>query len=194
MKSSNFLTSLSGNKIWIGSSEQRGFVSPGDSNHSARHHPDQVVFNSKEGSVRTTIAERNPKPLGAAQHNVYAELPGRAQHTERQQICGTASQRLDRERTSVLSTIYSAIWVTLSIKSLLLSLTEWKSDAFTLRYWYRLTVYVKKKGMNNQIFMLGIDLDIREEHYSNQRKWQIPMYLHNTAATPLRENCNQTVS
>lgn len=82
-------------------------VSPGYSNHSARHHPDQVVFNSEEGSVGTTIAERNPKPLGAAQRNINAKLPGGTQHTEGQQICGTASQGLDRERTGVLSSQWS---------------------------------------------------------------------------------------
>lgn len=50
--------------------------------------------------MRTSIAERDPKPLGAAQCNVNTKLPRRAQHTECQQICGTASQRLDGERTS----------------------------------------------------------------------------------------------
>lgn len=82
-------------------------VSPGDSNHSARHHPDQFVFDSEEGSVGATVTERNPKPLGAAQCDINVKLPRWTQHTEGQQICGTASQGLDRERTRVQSSQWS---------------------------------------------------------------------------------------
>lgn len=69
--------------------------SPGDSDHTARHHAHQVVSDSEEGGVRTAVAEGNPKPLRAAQRNVHAELPGRTQHAESQQVRGTAGQRLD---------------------------------------------------------------------------------------------------
>lgn len=72
--------------------------SPGDSDHSAGHHPHQVVSDGKEGSVRTAVAERNPEPLGAAQRDVDTKLPRWAQHTESQKVGGTASQRLDVER------------------------------------------------------------------------------------------------
>lgn len=73
--------------------------SPSDSNHSAGHHPDQAVFNSEEGSVGATVAERNSKPLGASKYDINTKLPGGAQDAEGQQICGTACQSLHRERT-----------------------------------------------------------------------------------------------
>lgn len=79
------------------------FVSPCDSDHSARHHPHQVLFHSKKGSVRTTIAKRNPKPLGAAERNVKSKLSRRPQHTKRQQVCGAASQSLIQREEAVLS-------------------------------------------------------------------------------------------
>lgn len=89
------------NDIWISIFQdemcflkQRQIVSPRDSDHSARHHPHQVLLYSKEGSVRTTIAKRNPKPLGAAERDVESTLSGRAQHAKRQQVCSTASQSL----------------------------------------------------------------------------------------------------
>ena len=73
------------------------YVSPGDTDHSAGHHPDQVFFHSEEGSVRPAVAERNSKPLGAAQCDVNTELSRRTQHAESQEVCGTAGQGLDEE-------------------------------------------------------------------------------------------------
>ncbi len=73
---------------------------PGDSNHPARHHPNEALFNCEKGCMWTTIAERNPKPLGAAKGNINTELSRGTQHTEGQQIWSTACQRLDKEITS----------------------------------------------------------------------------------------------
>lgn len=78
-------------------------VSPGDSNHSARHHSNQVVFNREEGSVRTSVAERNPEPLGAPQCDVNPKLSRRTQHAESQQIGGAASQSLETNRGQTTS-------------------------------------------------------------------------------------------
>uniref|UniRef100_A0A8C6Q2Z5 C2H2-type domain-containing protein n=1 Tax=Nothobranchius furzeri TaxID=105023 RepID=A0A8C6Q2Z5_NOTFU len=60
--------------------------SPGDSDHSARHHSDQAVFDCKEGGMRTAVAEGNAKPLGAAQRDIDTELSRRSQHAESEQM------------------------------------------------------------------------------------------------------------
>lgn len=72
------------------------WVLPGDANHPARHHPHQVVSYSEESSVGAPVAERNPKPLRAAQCDVNAELSRRTEHAEGEQVCGTASQGLEQ--------------------------------------------------------------------------------------------------
>ena len=58
--------------------------SPGDSDHSAGHHPDQAVPDGEEGSVGATVAERDAEPLGAAQGDVHAKLPRWTQYAEGQ--------------------------------------------------------------------------------------------------------------
>lgn len=45
-----------------------------------------------------TIAEGDPKPLGAAQSDINAKLSGGTKHTEGQQVSGTASQGLETEK------------------------------------------------------------------------------------------------
>lgn len=69
--------------VWATRSHD-GCISPGDSNHSARHHPYQVVSNGKECSVWATVAERHTEPLWATQRDIDTELPGWAQHTKGQ--------------------------------------------------------------------------------------------------------------
>lgn len=88
-------------RVSIGSSRRRDFrptsgASPGDANHSAGHHPHQVIFNGEEGGVGAAVAERDPEPLGAAQRDIDAKLAGRTQHAESQQVRGAARQSLAR--------------------------------------------------------------------------------------------------
>lgn len=73
------------------------FLSPGDSDHSAGHHTDQVVFNGEKGSMWAAIAEGDPEPLGVAQGDINTKLSWRAHHAEGKQISGTASHGLDAQ-------------------------------------------------------------------------------------------------
>lgn len=77
------------------SSSQTNKSSPCDSNHPSWHHSDQVLLDWEESSMRSAIAERNAKALGATQSDVHPEFTRRTQDTKCQQIGSAASQSLE---------------------------------------------------------------------------------------------------
>ena len=62
---------------------------PGDAHHASGHQTFVGVLDSEEGGVRTAITQRHTEPLRAAQRDVHAELTGRFEDSQRQQVSGT---------------------------------------------------------------------------------------------------------
>jgi len=66
---------------------------PGHPDHAAGHVSDEGCPGGEEAGVRAAVPERHPEPLAGAERDVAAELPGRPQQRQRQQVRGGDGER-----------------------------------------------------------------------------------------------------
>ena len=76
---------------------------PCHANNTSRHEAQEGFSRCKKSSVRSTVAERQTKPLTAADCNVGARLAGWTQQSESQQVRSDGNQWL-RHQPAVTST------------------------------------------------------------------------------------------
>ena len=75
--------------------------------HAAGHVSDEGCPGGEEAGVRAAVPERHPEPLAGAERDVAAELPGRPQQRQRQQVLPVQCSAGNTVRRSTVAAMVS---------------------------------------------------------------------------------------